>query len=244
MRETLLDKYIVTCAMNQERMPVYSHMALALQETSPVAHVWRDPEHCKLPAQPVEWPDGAFCLTSPGGITRGIYVCCVDIGLEGDDVDPWFNRTQWSLEGALVFSEDENHFDVVPLLLETERHTIVLAEVQLSFEFSNGKWNWGQAYRGPVNAMFHNVFTRGWIGEDKAAFEDAVIHLGSMLNLYLGGYHKHLQQPGDWEVHLPRAPKVKRNKKGEVTKIHRAGSVGYKEYRANARPEAETDNAQ
>jgi len=240
MKTTLLDDYIVTCRENRSIMPVHRNMDEAIKQTHPVAHRWDcgDPLRFPLPSCALDWPDKAMCLYTPTGVTQGLHRFCVDVGYSGPHFEPWFEKTQWALEGVLVFQASHRDFDVIPLVREVMRRTVIMGEVQLHFELDgHDRWVWSKANTGPVNALFHDFFIDKIAPEHREQVNEAIDHLGNIMNLYLGSYWDYIQQSGIWEIRPAKMPKQK-IKKGRVKKTYKPGTVGYKQFKVNPKEES------
>lgn len=235
MRVTLLDDYIMVCTMNQDVMPIYKFMLKAIKETTPVCHLWEtaDALQVGLPDHGIKWPDAAKCLWIPRGLVPGYHKFCVDVDYMDGDFAPWFSKNQWTLEGALVFQSGLGSFDVVPLVKETRSRSIIQHEVQLHYEYSISGWTWQRATTGPINPLFHDYFIDRIEPEDQEKVEQAVAHLGNLMNYCLGTYWQYLQQPGQWHIHAGKEAKAKYGKNGELKKIYKPATVGFKQYILN-----------
>ena len=236
MKTTLLDDYIKLCLDMQERVPVCRHMIQVIQETRPLAYLWRDatPDPDGLPPTAIEWDDPAFLLWSPAGILPGRHRFVVDLDSRSDDPDfrSWF-RHNWSADGLMVFTRPGyERFDVIPIATHTGG-PLLLADAQISFELTPGGWSWQYATVGPNNWFFHNWFMQRMDADELEQVNTNVDLLANGILKYLGGYYKDLLLPGEWFVKPLRPHKVKTNKKGEVKKIIKPGTLGYKEYRIN-----------
>ena len=232
MRITLLDDFIKSCQANKDVVPMFSFMDSAIQQTTPVAHYWdawsTAPRH-SLPNRELEWVDRAFCLFSEDSLTEGVHTFAADVDQTTADAHLWFNKFQWTLEGALVFEECPTAFDVIPIARERAQKSVCLPDIQLHFTKTDDGWSWQQARTGPVNYTFHLVFTTDLTDEEKVRVQEGVDHMGRLMGLYLGSYLQWLEQPGSWEIIPARAPRLK-IRDGKVRKIYREGSVGYKTY--------------
>lgn len=233
MRVTLLDDYIATCAHNEKLLPVCRHMYKVIEQTVPICHVWHTDNPLQQPLPPIgfDWPDPAFCLYIPRGITPGYHRFCIDVGYEDIESKIWFGRTQWELEGMLVFQEKRRQFDVIPLAREARNRIVVLAELQLHYVYTEDQgWTWSMAETGPVNATFHEVFIRRMDTAGQAEVHAQIDHLGQVMNLCLGTYHRLITNEGKWEIHPAREARVK-ERGGKIVKIYKPGTVGYKEFK-------------
>ena len=234
MRITILDKYILTCLVNRETTPSFNYMVEVLKETTPVVHIWDKPADyictTELPQTAVQLPSAALCLYSPTGLVSGYYKFCSDTGTCSDERNILFNR-KWYLEGILIFQKSTSSFDIVPLVAEAQYGTAIMHEVQLHFEFVDGKWTWGKAATGFVNALFHNVLMKDLPQVEQEKVDNAIKQLGSVINLYLGSYLHYIDRSGSWLDISARAAKYKTNKDGKVLKVIKSASAGYCEFK-------------
>ena len=233
MKTTLLDDYIEICLQSRERVPAFARMLEVIQETKPNAYIWREDPYeptVRLPADEIVWPESALCLWTPQGLSkfRHSFVVDVDSQFDNPDFATWFNH-RWDLMGALIFERDPTRFDVIPIATQAE-HRMLLADAQLSYELTDTGWAWQYAAVGPYNAYFHNWFKHQLDEQDIEQVEENVNSLGNQLDWYLGGYWQHLQQPGGWRKVEMKPPKLKVGKAGNVRKLIKPGTLGYKEY--------------
>lgn len=230
---TLLDDFVKSCQANGNIMPIYQHMSAAIQETQPVAHRWDGWEleqAVHLPDRDIVWPDAALCLAGQYPIYPQ-HSFASDIGQRNDDADLWCRSFNWSLNGALVFQEGPQRFDVIPLCVESAKRSVVIPDVQLHFTRGDTGWAWAESATGPVNFAFHKVMLRDV--EDISDYDSNINDLGNIMSLYLGSYLAWLEQPGGWDITVAREPRLKiRN--GKVKKVYREGTLGYKEWNPGA----------
>lgn len=230
---TLLDKFIETCGANKNILPVFNLMDRTLKAVTPVCHRWQpwpDVKKCGLPNTTIIWPDPAFCLCSDKGIYQDRYIFCVDIDYDDLPFVGWFGNTDWRLDGILVFQPDAASFDVIPLTLENTKRIICIPEIQLHYVKTDDGWTWYRAATGPVNGTFYDHFMDLIQEEDHPIVETNIALLGSIIDVYLGSYCEWLAaNDGAWDIHPGKPPKVKL-KKDRVVKIHKPGTVGWKEY--------------
>ena len=235
MKQTLLDEYVELCIGARETVPVFDRMIQVIQETRPVAHIWRDGDlDAPLPAQVIDWPDPAMLVYTPGGIVPGRHRFAVDVDSTYDapEFNTWFNRNYY-LAGVFVFTRPGfDRFDAIPLVKQNTGQ-LIMADAQLSYELTPEGWAWQYAVVGPNNWFFHSWFRNELDEDSKAQMDDNVNLLGNTVTRYLSAYLDHLKKDGEWFVKEPKASKVKLNKEGKVRKVIKPATLGYKEWKLN-----------
>lgn len=229
MKTTMLDGLIASCLTNKERLHVFAGLDSVLRAAPPIAHIWDVPNPLQVPLEPKNLllPDAAMCLCVPAGIMPGNFRFCIDQDVEAPILEDWIGRYPWSLEGLLIYQFSAQAFDAIPLARRISNGNMVMPEMQINFELTPEGWIWKKSTIGQVNAFFHDVMLR--MIEDQSGVEESIGHLGNVINYLLGSYMRYLQQPGSWDIQLPRDPKLKL-KNGKVKKVYQAGTVGYRQF--------------
>ena len=229
MKSTMLDMFIGSCLAHKNRLHVFDGMDKVLHQAPPMAHIWetKDPLQVPLAAGPLKLPDTSMCLQVVPGLTPGYYRFCLDQDIEAPILEDFLGKHPWSLEAVLIYQFDEDSFDAIPLARQMAGGDMVMPEMQLHFELEPDGWIWKKSDTGCVNAFFHNVMLR--MIEDQSEVENSIRLLGSIVNYTLGSYVAHINQPGEWQIHLPREAKLKL-KNGKVKKVYQDASVGYRQF--------------
>lgn len=231
---TLLDRYVITCESNKDRIPVCQFMATLIERTKPCCHKWsawsQAATYTSLPDRPIVWPDPAFCLEGREPVVPDPYRLTLDVGHEGPGFDMWFRSVPWSLAGVLVYQFKSDGFDVVPLVIDSEGLRLCTPDVHLRYQYSERLgWLWGKADGLGVNTTMHNFVLTLMPKKEQGLVIAQANDLALAVGQYLGAYAAWLNAPGTWIKRAAIKPRVK-EKHGEVHKVYFSGSIGYKEY--------------
>jgi len=249
MRTTLLDDLIITCEKNASVLPAMQHMREIIQETTPVAHRWEAdiaqytgelyqlwgqtfkgrpsvPAYVRygLPAGDPRFPDRMMCLFGDKPLVTG-YKFCIDVGV--DEFTKLMGASYWYLEGAMVFQQQDDMFELIPLVRNARGP--VLIEVQLHYVRKGDVWEYSLSSKGPINPMFHRWFMEKMTDDQRKQTNDNIQRLGAIMTLYIGSYIAYVRQPGTYAIYPARDAKCK-IKNGQLKKIYRPASVGYKQF--------------